>query len=100
MGSLPLYNNFSLGIERYENRVRLIVYKDKEEWVCRKEGFSALKKFTEKHTDHIFHGRLQLHKEAETIHVEVKGEILGSIPVSQFKKKLTLVKSVPVAPSI
>jgi hypothetical protein len=95
MTSLPLRDNFSLGLERYENRVRLIVFKDKEEWVCRKEGFTALEKFTETTTDHIFRGRLQLHKDAGEIRVEVKGEVLGSIPLSQFKKRLTLVKASP-----
>jgi hypothetical protein len=93
MGSLPLKNNFSLGMERYANRVRLVIYKDAQEYVCRKEAFPVLEKFTATSTDHIFRGRLQLHKDAGEIHVEVKGEILGSIPVNQFKKKLTLLKS-------
>ena len=93
MTSLPLRDNFSLGMERYENRVRLVVFRDKEEWVCRKEGFAALEKFTETTADHIFRGRLRLHKDAAEIHVEVKGEILGTISVNQFKKKLGLVKT-------
>jgi hypothetical protein len=91
--TLPLKNNFSLGMERYAKRIRLVIYKDAEEFVCRKEAFPALEKFTETTTDHLFRGRLQLHKDAGEIHIEVKGEILGSIPVNQFKGVLTLLKA-------
>jgi hypothetical protein len=80
-------------MERYDNSIRLVVYKDDEEYVCRKEALSVLEKFTEKNTAHIFRGRLQLHKDTGDIHVEVKGAILGTVRLSDFKKRLTRLKT-------
>lgn len=90
---IPLRNNFSIGMERFENRIRLVVFNGDDEYVCRKETLSVLEKFAEKNKAHIFRGRLQLYKDSDDIHVEVKGTILGTVRLNDFKKKLTTLKT-------
>lgn len=80
MSHIPLSTNYSLGIEPYEKlRLRLIVYKNGEEYVCRKESLYKLKQFLNADEGRAFKGRLQLLKHGDDIAVEVNGELLGKI---------------------
>jgi hypothetical protein len=59
-------DNYTFSIEPVTNRrYRLIIYKNGEEHVCRKESLYKLK--------------LQLLKHGDEIAVEVKGELIGNI---------------------
>lgn len=84
MNSLKLNDNLSLGVEAYEKRVRLIVYKDAVELVCRKEYWSKLIEFIRLEDERIFKGRLQLTKRDGTICVEIRGAHAGCINVADF----------------
>jgi len=80
MHTLKLATNYSLGIEHYEKlRVRLIVYKNGEVYVCRKESLYKLKQFLTLDEGRAFKGRLQLLKHVDDIAVEVKGELIGNV---------------------
>ena len=81
----PLY---FFTIEPYENRLRLIVLKNEEEYVCRKETKNNLVKFFAGEDSTLFKGRLQLIKQNNEILIQAKSEILGSIPISAFNKIL------------
>ncbi len=75
-------------IERYEKRLRLIVYKNGEEYVCRKESLGKLKKALATDDARIFKGRLQLLKHGDDIAVEIKRQPVGTISVSSFQNCL------------
>jgi hypothetical protein len=80
MTSIPLSNNYSVAIEPCEKlRLRLIVYKNDEEYVCRKESLYWLKQFLALDEGRAFRGRLQLLKHGDDIAVEVKGELIGTV---------------------
>lgn len=84
---------YAIGMEWSENRIRLIVYKDGGEFVCRKESLSVLEGFMEVYEGRMFKGRLQLYKEAECIHVQVKGEVVGTLGLNDFREKLGVLRS-------
>jgi hypothetical protein len=73
-------------IEFYKKRLRLVVYQNKEEWVCRKETIKNLQEFLQLKEARIFKGRLQLYKIRNKIHVEVKGEVVGVISATAFQQ--------------
>jgi hypothetical protein len=79
MTLLKLNEAFSFSIERNENQVRMIVYKEGVENVCRKENVGKLQQFFKSGEGRLFKGRLQLHKNALGICVIVKGELAGII---------------------
>jgi hypothetical protein len=79
-----LNNNISFSIEPFEIKARLVVYKNKEEWVCRKETIKNLYSFINETESRIFKGRLQLHKIKNKINLEVKGEVVGTISANSF----------------
>ena len=80
MPTLPLTNNYTFAIEPITNRrVRLIVYQNDEELVCRKENLKQLNEFLSTDEARAFKGRLQLLKHGDDIAVEVKGELVGNI---------------------
>jgi hypothetical protein len=75
-------------LESDNKRVRLVIYKNAEEWVCRKENISRIKEFLLQHEARLFKGRLQLSKVGEKIYVEVKGEVVGIIQHDDFAKMI------------
>jgi len=84
---ITLSPNHTFTIEPYANRrVRLIVFKNGEEYVCRKESRYKLKQFLALDEGRAFKGRLQLVKGGNNIAIEVKGEVLGRITDVQLEK--------------
>jgi hypothetical protein len=92
MNKIQLNNEFAFSIEPYEKRVRLVVYNNKEEWVCRKETIKNIESFLEKEEASIFKGRLRLSKVNSKIFVEVKKEVVGSIKLLEFEALLKKLK--------
>jgi RNA binding exosome subunit len=89
MHTIPLSPNYTLAIEQYQNlRVRLLIFKNGEEYVCRKESLYKLKQFLALDEGRAFKGRLQLVKDGDVIAVEVKGEVLGRITLKGLEKQL------------
>ena len=93
MLTLKINNGLNLGIERFEEKVRLVVLENKKELACRKETFGNLHKFIAANKAHAFKGRLQLFKHRDIINVEVKGEKLGAVAVNKFGDCLSKLKS-------
>ena len=93
MTLLKLEHGFSFAIEPYEKRVRLIVYKDSVENVCRRESFKNLGRFILSDDEKLFKGRLQLYNNSEEIVIEVKGEIAGKMTIEDFTSYLEKVKN-------
>jgi len=81
---IKLNDDFLLGVENNEKKVRLIVYKGGVENVCRKENFNKLKQFILSDQNTAFKGRLQLHKSMDGIVVEVKGRVAGIIKADEL----------------
>lgn len=73
-------------VEPFDNRLRLIVLKKEEEYVCRKETKNNVIRFINANDSVLFKGRLQLIKQNNEILIQAKSEILGSIPISAFNK--------------
>jgi hypothetical protein len=84
MNSLKLNNAHSLTIEPEGKRVRVVVYNNGLEEVCRKEYLSKLIRFIGSDQEQVFKGRLRLFKTAKGIVVEVKNEIAGYISTNDF----------------
>ncbi len=93
MTLLKLNNGLLLGIECYEKRARLVVYKNGVENVCRKESFKNLMRFVQADTGRLFKGRLQLFKSLSGIDIRVKGELTGTVEADDFKDCLEHVKN-------
>jgi len=90
MSTLPLTQNYTFGIEPVTNRrFRLIVYKDGEELVCRKENLQQLQQFLNTDEAKAFKGRLQLYKHNNDVTVEVKGQLIGTLHAADIKACLT-----------
>lgn len=85
---IKLNSSYSLSSEPHLKGVRLIVLDNGNEWVCRKESFKKLNSFLSLDGGRIFKGRLQLYKHQNAIAVEVKGNNMGEICVTQLKKLL------------
>ena len=79
MEHIALKNECFLGLERLKGRARLVIFEGDVEKVCRKESIKILKDFIQSGENHLFNGRLQLHKDRGDIRVWVKGEIVGEI---------------------
>ena len=80
MSTLRIAQNYAFGIEPVTNRrFRLIVFKNGEEVVCRKENLKQLKDFLNTDDAKAFKGRLQLYKHRDDIAVEVKGQPIGTL---------------------
>lgn len=92
MNKIQLNNELSFSIEPFEKKVRLVVYQNKEEWVCRKETIKNIQAFLEKEESSIFKGRLRLSKVKSKIYVEVKKEVFGYIKQSEFESALNKIK--------
>lgn len=95
---LPLSHNYALSIEPYEKlRLRLIVYKNGEEYVCRKESLYNLKQFLSTDECRAFKGRLQLLKLGDDIGVEVKGQQVGMLSKADIQHYLDKIADVYIA---
>jgi len=90
MDPISLSTGHSFAIERYEKRLRLIVYKNGEEYVCRKESRKLFNDFLNANEAKAFKGRLQLSKHNNDITVEVKGEVIGMVSAADMKNYLTM----------
>lgn len=78
MTTLPIAPNYSLTIEPYEKlRLRLIVFKDGEIYVCRKESIYKLKQFLAIDEGRAFKGRLQLVKHGDVVAIEIRVRFWG-----------------------
>lgn len=89
MTTIPLSPIYTLGIEPYQKlRLRLIVFKNGEEYVCRKESIYKLKQFLALTEGRAFKGRLQLLKDGDVVGVEVKGEVVGVVADMQLRALL------------
>lgn len=88
-----LNNELKFAIERDEKRVRLVVYKSGQEYVCRKENLSKLERFINSDECRIFKGRLQLCKNIDGIGIEIKGKFVGVISINDFENYLVRLKS-------
>jgi hypothetical protein len=79
MNLIELDNNYTFGIESQGKKARLVVYKGGVENVCRQETLKNLTKFIQSDENHLFKGRLQLHKSPGGINVMVKGDLIGTL---------------------
>jgi hypothetical protein len=89
MQKVPFTEPLSLGLERHDKRLRLIVFNGTEEWVCHKVSVKHAKTFLEQETAHLFKGRLQLYKKEDAIVVSVKGSNIGLISSSDFSRLIS-----------
>lgn len=92
MNKILLKDKVAFAIEPFEKKVRLVVYQNKQEWVCRKETIKHIETFLEKDEAYIFKGRLQLSKINSKIFVAVKKEVVGAIKQSEFESLLKKLK--------
>jgi hypothetical protein len=81
---LKLNNGHSFAIENQLNKVRLVVYNNGVENVCRKSTFKNIMNFIQSGDNHLFKGRLQLYKDDAGISIQVKDKIVGEISTDDF----------------
>lgn len=89
MDNIGLDNTFTFSVEPYNGKLRFVVSVQGKEFVCRIERKKAVQSFLHKKNSNIFRGRLQLHKLNNDIAVQVKGEVIGNVPVSSFQKLIS-----------
>jgi len=92
MESIYLNNNFELYFEKLPHTVRLIVLKNREEWVCRKEKLENLFAFIGVDEERLFKGRLQLFKSDNEIFVQVRDKTIGAFSNQTFEGVLKKLK--------
>ncbi|GAB3936689.1 hypothetical protein [Larkinella terrae] len=88
MASIKLSDTLEFIIEPFEKKVRLIVQKNGDAWVCRKENTSKLERFLKDERGRLFKGRLQLVLQDTKVEIEVKGKPVGAVPVESLKNEL------------
>ncbi|MEO6980262.1 MAG: hypothetical protein ABI113_17855 [Mucilaginibacter sp.] len=84
MNILKLDNGYDLAVENTDKKARLVVYNNGVENVCRKSTLKNLAAFVQSGENHLFKGRLQLHKVNGGINILIKGSKVGEIPISGF----------------
>ena len=94
MTLLKLNNEFALTIEHAQKKVRLVVYKNGVENVCRRETIGHLEHFILSDEERIFKGRLQLCKNGDSLNIEVKGDTIGTVKFNDFINFLEQAKTV------
>jgi len=92
MESISLVENFKLSFEKFPHTIRVIISKNDEEWVCRKEKLKKLFSFTEIDKEYLFKGRLQLLKSDGKIDIRVKNELIGTVSNEAFSEALNNLK--------
>jgi hypothetical protein len=75
-------------IEPTQKRIRVVVLKNGQEWVCRRENYRNLVRFSRMESGRLFKGRLQLHLVENKIKIDVKGVTIGVVPVDDFRQWL------------
>ena len=88
--NISLSSSFAFNVLPHKEKLRLVVIKDEQEFVCRIENRKNLNQFIANEYASIFKGRLQLIKDKEDVFVQVKGEIIGKISKNIFEKSLTV----------
>lgn len=86
MQNVQLTESLSFGLERYDKRLRIIVFDGPKEWACHKVSVKDTKDFLGHETAHLFRGRLQLDKKGDDILVSVKGSAIGLISLLDFSR--------------
>ncbi|BAU56037.1 hypothetical protein [Mucilaginibacter gotjawali] len=76
---IKLNDPYFLDIENNGKNLRLVVYANGVEKVCRKTTHKSLSALIQSCENHLFKGRLQLFRNPEEISVVVKGEVVGEI---------------------
>ena len=94
MTPLKLNEAYSLAIEPSQKKVRLVVYKNGVENVCRRDTIVHLEHFILSDEERIFKGRLQLCKSGDSLNVEVKGDTIGTLKFNDFINFLEQAKTV------
>jgi len=84
MNILKLDNEHAFSIENLDKQVRLVVYNNGVENVCRKSTLKNLTTFIQSGDNHLFKGRLQLNKMTDGIGVVVKDSLVGKITIEDF----------------
>jgi len=88
MNILKLDNGYDLAIENTDKKARLVVYNNGVENVCRKSTLKNVATFMQSGENHLFKGRLQLHKVNGSVNIMVNGSKVGEISVSGFLEYL------------
>ncbi|WP_231490729.1 glycogen/starch/alpha-glucan phosphorylase [Pedobacter sp. Leaf170] len=92
MENISLDNKFKLSFEKLPHTIRLIVSKNNDIWVCKKEKLKNLFAFADDGKEHLFKGRLQLIKRDNKIDIRVKHELIDTISTESFKQVLSKLK--------
>jgi len=92
MEVLTLRDGLEMYMEPYNGKVRIVIQRDKADFVCRMETLGNLKEFVALKEAKIFKGRLQLYKEEGLINVIVKNKAAGIVDEGSFEKCLDEVK--------
>lgn len=92
MENIILNDNLKLSFEKLPNIIRLVVSKDNEEWVCRKEKLKNLFSFLEFQQRRLFKGRLQLIKFDDKIEIQVKNKCVSSFSALLLEQTLNKLK--------
>lgn len=79
---------FTFNIFPHQEKLRLVVFNNDEEYVCRIESKKKLHQFLEGNDATLFKGRLQLIKNQDDIAIQVKGRILGELSIEAFRELL------------
>ena len=77
MQLLNFDTHFSMGAERDNKKIRLIVYTKNLELACRKTSLNEIKRFLDGNEEKLFKGRLQLFKDCDNILIKAKNEVIG-----------------------
>ena len=88
MESIYLNDKIKFSVEPKGKNIRLIASEADVELACRKESLKRINNFLSIENEHLFKGRLQLIKHKNQIDVKIKGLIVGSMEVQQFKEAL------------
>lgn len=90
MHIIKLKNGHTLSIENDTKKLRLIVYINGVENVCRKSTKKELSSFIQSNEDQLFKGRLQLIKDEVGISIWVKGKNEGEISAADLLNYLQI----------
>lgn len=81
---------FTFNIFPHQKKLRLVVFNNDEEYVCRIESRQKLNQFLEENDARLFKGRLQLIKNQKELFVQVKGKIVVELSIDVFKELLNV----------
>jgi hypothetical protein len=96
MHLIKLDDHQQFAVEHLPKKVRLILYNNGVENVCRMETARNIRHFVLSHQEIIFKGRPQLHKNAIGIEIKVKGKLVGIIGVRGFFDALDISDNIDI----